>query len=351
MKNGADRTSNEIGRLDDREDCPKPDVSVVVVNWNQRKLTDSCIRSVHQGSDAYAVEVIVVDNGSSDGSVESLRKSPKVQKLVLNEKNLGFAKAVNQGVALSEGEFVLLLNNDARLDEGALDCAVDSLKTNPAIAVAGFKITYPDGAHQSSCFRFSSLRGLLSNALYLAQLFPASSVFNHERYGGGDFSDTTEVDCVMGGCMLIRRSDIGEEGLFDEGFFMYGEEEDFCKSLDQRGRRRVYLPAATAVHEHSASSRSPDLAAWAYEAKARAKMRFFVKWLPPSHARIANAICLLGLAPRIIGWAIQDLVNGSYSISALKKLRVVRFHLSLLIDYDEARAPFPPPPAVHSAND
>ncbi|MEM8970532.1 MAG: glycosyltransferase family 2 protein [Pseudomonadota bacterium] len=311
-------------------------ISVAIINWNTREMLRECLTSLtlNTGSGA-SIELVVVDNGSADGSADMVAASFPTVSLIRNDENLGFSKAVNQAFSISTGDYFLLFNSDAYVEDDTLtDCGV-FLDEHPQFSILGCRVTYPDGSHQSSCFRFSSLRGIVLNSLYLSQVFRTSYFLNWDRYGHADWTKPREVDCVMGGFLMVRRSVIEAGDLLDSGYFMYGEEKDLCYRLFMRGLKTVYYPSAKVVHLHSGSSRRrPEVSAWVYEMKRRAILRFLWKWRGPTVAWLANMIMTIDLFPRGLIWGVGDIAavilrKGS-GPDRILRLRVLRFHLAAI---------------------
>ncbi len=310
-------------------------VSIAIVNWNTRELLRQCLTSLKSDMELESVEAVVVDNHSSDGSAEMVAAEFPRVKLIQNAANLGFSKAVNQAFEVSVGDYFVMINSDAFVTDNAIARCAQHLDQNPKVAVLGCRVEYPDGSTQSSSFRFKSLRGILLTSLYISQVFRRSYILNWDRYGYREFDRTRDVDCVMGGFMFVRRSVIEGDEIFDSGYFMYGEEEDLCFRLGRQGLKTVFFPGATVVHHHSASSRKPEVAAWVYEIKRRAALRFLWKWRGRGTAWLANLIYTADLVPRSLAWAASDLVaavrgRGKFP-DRLLRLRVLRFHAHAFI--------------------
>lgn len=254
-----------------------PTVSAIIVNWNTRPLLERAIRSLGAGGGRLEaapslqlqplapdlqppLELIVVDNGSTDGSAELVRAAFPWARLVANPDNRGFTAAVNQGLALARGRYLLLLNSDARLLPGSLEAMVAYLDAHPRVAVVGPRLLNPDGSTQSSRRRFPTPATAFVESTPLQRLWPSHPLLR--RYYMLDRSDdaTQEVDWLVGACLLVRRAAVDQVGPLDERFFMYSEELDWCRRFRAAGWQVVYLAEARAVHEHGKSSER-DLAA------------------------------------------------------------------------------------------
>jgi GT2 family glycosyltransferase len=198
--------------------------------------------------------VIVVDNASSDGSVEMVREAFSEIHVIANDRNLGFTKGNNQGITLSDGRHVLLLNPDTELLGDALGEMVAYMDDHPTAGALGPQLLYPDRQVQSSRRRFPDLRTAYVESTFLQSWFAQSGML--ERYYVLDQSDeeTQVVDWLVGACLLIRRETLEEVGLLDESYFMYSEELDWCYRAKKRGWEVVYLPTAQAIHHVGKSS-------------------------------------------------------------------------------------------------
>ena len=233
------------------------DLSVVIVNWNVRELLRRCLRSVlaSQRFSGLAAEVIVVDNASSDGSVEMVRAEFPQVRLMANEENLGFTRANNQGIAASRGRYVLLLNPDTEVIGDALGAMVDYMDVHPDVGALGPMLLNPDGSVQSSRRRFPTLAtALLESTVFQWELSRDNRVLRRYYVLDRPDDEVQEVDWVTGACILMRREAIEEVGPLDEGFFMYSEELDWCRRARERGWKVVYLPTARVIHYGGKSS-------------------------------------------------------------------------------------------------
>jgi GT2 family glycosyltransferase len=249
-----------------------PDVSIIIVSWNTRDLLADCLRSIAQTAGDVGVEIVVVDNASADGSQDMLRQRFPHVHLIANPENAGFARAVNQGVGAATARALLLLNSDARLLPNSLRALLDVLAAQPRAAVVGARLCNADGSFQGSHAPFPTLwREFLilsgvGRALY-GQWYPS--------HGHKEGRGPQAVEYVGGACMLVRRDAFAQVGGFDEGYFMYAEEVDFCYVLHRNGWQVWYQPAAAVIHLGGGSSRHRrvDFEGDLY----RSRVRFFRK--------------------------------------------------------------------------
>jgi len=242
------------------EHMQNPDVSVIIVNWNTRDMTCACIQSVYDQQKDASVEIVVVDNASSDDSVEAIRKRFADVVLIANGANKGFAAANNQGIEVATGRYILLLNSDTLVLDQAIDKCVKFADTETSIGVLGCRILNADRTLQPSCFMFPSILNMTLATTYLYKVFPGSRFFAREHMGWWDRNDVRDVEVVTGCFMLIRRDVIDTVGLLDEDYFMYGEETDFCFRTKKAGFRNVFIPDAHIIHYGGSSSENMRLA-------------------------------------------------------------------------------------------
>jgi len=229
-------------------------LSIIIVSYNTREMTLRCLRALYECVPDRNAEVWVVDNASSDQSVEAIRASFPQVKLLVNARNVGFGAANNQAMAQAQGQFFLLLNSDAFLETDTLTLLVEYLCQNPRVAVVGPRLHNEDGSLQVSCFRFPSpARAWLEN-LWISTALAHNHVLGDYRRWAHD--TVRKVDFVIGACMLIRRSAYEEVGGFDEAFFMYGEETDWQRRMQSAGWEVVFVPQARVLHLGGASGAS-----------------------------------------------------------------------------------------------
>ena len=226
------------------KDClSMSDVSIIIVSWNTKEFLLSCIKLALEKERRIFREVLVVDNGSRDGSASEVKRVFPSIHLIENEKNLGFAKAVNQGLQKASGKYILLLNPDTQVKKGAIERLVSFMETHPRVGISGPQLLNSDGSKQNSIANFPSLATELLNKSLLRWLFPKKFP-GKER----DYSEPIEVDSVIGACMMVRRDVINQVGLLDEEYFLFLEETDWCYRIKKAGWKIYYVPQAEVYH-------------------------------------------------------------------------------------------------------
>ncbi len=240
----------------------KIDVTIVIVNWNTREILKNCLKSIYDDAGPVEYEVVVVDNGSTDGSVDMIKAGFPRAQLIENNKNRGFAAANNQGIALARGRYVLLLNSDTIILDRAVAKTVDFADKHPKAGVVGCRVLNADKTLQLTCFRFPSILNEVLASLYLNKLFPRNKFFGRYRMSWWERNDIREVDVVTGCFMLVRKEAIDEVGVMDERYFIYTEEADWCYRFMQSGWKRLFTPNAEIIHLHGASGsqQRPEMA-------------------------------------------------------------------------------------------
>ena len=269
------------------------DLSVIVVSWNTRELLRSCLRSVYDTANGLQFEVVVVDNGSSDGSCGMVVAEFPQAILIRNEANRGFAAANNQAILESTGRYVLLLNPDTAVRPGALSTLVRFLDEHPDAGAAGSLLLDPDGGMQPSCSPMPTLSRELWRLLHLDVVWPYAS------YTMRTWSRQIprEVDVVQGACLMLRREALAQAGYLDEDYFIYTEEVDLCHRVQEHGWKVYWVPTAEVVHYGGRSTRqvAGPMFLWLY----RSKVLFFRKRRGRLAAWIYKGVLLLAAMPRL----------------------------------------------------
>ncbi|MBK6541245.1 MAG: glycosyltransferase family 2 protein [Flavobacteriales bacterium] len=235
-------------------------LSVIIVNYNVRAYLDQCLRAVLEAMKDISGEVFVVDNLSTDGSVELVRDSYPGVKLIANAENVGFSRANNQAIRLAQGEYVLLLNPDTVVGEDVFHKVIAFMDAHPKAGGLGVKMV--DGTGR---FLPESKRGLPtpSVAFYkiigLARMFPRSRVFGRYHLGHLAENDTARIEILSGACMFLRKKTLDQVGLLDESFFMYGEDIDLSYRITLGGYDNYYFPEARILHYKGESTKKSSV--------------------------------------------------------------------------------------------
>lgn len=232
-------------------------VSCIVVTYNSASEIDSCLRAIATAVPSIVAEVIVVDNASADDTRERVGRYP-FARLAANRRNYGFAAAVNQGVSMAGGDFCLVLNPDVMVTSEALRACVDALMDNKDYAAAGCGMVYSDGTPQASCRPFPTVlefarRALTTNSLAARVVKPHTPVYA-EPAANTRTSSIRPVDWILGAYMMIRRSAYDDIGPFDEKYFLYYEDTDWCYRAHRCGWEIGFISQPRIVHRYHRSS-------------------------------------------------------------------------------------------------
>lgn len=292
-----------------------PVISVIIVSYNTREITLKCLRTLYSALKVPG-EVIVVDNASTDGSVQAIGCEYPDVELIRNDRNVGFGTANNQAMRRARGCYFLLLNSDAYITAGAIEKLIAFLERYPLVGAVGPQLLNENGTLQRSCHRFPSPgRAWLEN-LWITALLP-----NHPTIGGYDRWDHDSerfVDFVSGACMLLRRATYEHVGGFDETFFMYAEETDWLRRMHAKGWQVGFTPAAKVIHLGGASGSVSSIPRYAFESLDRYECK---------HHGLAGLFSLrlamvIGNALRTGIWALAVLAFPGWRKQSLAKLKL-----------------------------
>lgn len=288
-------------------------MSVIIVSYNAEHFLRQCLESLYETVRGIAFETIVVDNCSSDGGIAMVKRDFPQVRVLENSTNMGFARGNNRGIALAQGEHVLLLNSDTRAIGGALGKLVDFLDTHPDVAVVAPRLVYPDLTDQCVARSFPTpANALFGRKSLLTRLFPANRYSQRYLTSRRHTSDEPfEVDWVSGACLMARKDVLDAAGRLDEAFFMYWEDLDLCYRVKQRGGRIVCVPEARVVHYEGKSSEGAVSGRCIIEFH-KGVYRYYRKHHVRSAFDAMNVAAVIGLAVR------AALLLG---INSLKKIR------------------------------
>ncbi|HZJ41617.1 MAG TPA: glycosyltransferase family 2 protein [Patescibacteria group bacterium] len=262
------------------------DLSIIIVNYKSKNKLKACLDSIKQDDlSDLKYEIILVENNSGDDLSDILPLDSDV-KLILSKRNVGMGKGNNLGIKAASGEYLLVLNPDTILKRPTIKILLSYIKEHQGVGIVGPKLFYPDGSLQLSCAKFPSFFVPILRRTFLGEYFKET----RDRFTMSEFDHNSikEVDWLMGSCLLFKREIELEDGkkfhlLFDERYFMYFEDIDLAREFKKKGLKRVYLPEAVVIHNHSRDSAKH---AW-YIAVFKDKLtwvhiiswfKYFIKW-------------------------------------------------------------------------
>lgn len=220
------------------------DLSIIIVSWNTKNLLFNCLKSVFKYTDGLNFEVIVVDNNSSDGSQEMVKRDFPKAILISNKENRGYVRANNQGIKIAKGNYIMLLNSDTLIKGNEFLKMVNYLKNKPEIGVLGPRLLNEDNSLQPSGTPLPSLKNFFFTGLKIYRLWKKNPFFEKFR----DYSQIKEVGVIPGSCFLTSREVINKVGMLDENIFAFWEDADFCKRVYDNGFKILYFPEAKITH-------------------------------------------------------------------------------------------------------
>lgn len=287
----------------------KPKLSIVILCWNDLKVIRDCVDSIYAGTHSTEFEIIVSDNGSTDGSVEFFNRNYPQIRVIENGVNLRFAKGNNAGIRASQGDYVLILNPDTIIHDGTLDKVVRFADEHPEAGACGCKVLNPDGSYQESARPFPSVRGEWIAALYVRPLRHLSARFISDTYTGWQGETERPTDWLSGCFILVRAEVLKHIGGFDEQFFYYYEDVDLCRRVWEAGSSVLFTPEMTITHLGGQSTKRSPLAFHLDSQTTR--YRYYYKYYGKRGARRARWACLFSLTIRRLGYGLLQIVSPS----------------------------------------
>lgn len=250
------------------------DLSIIIVNWNTKKLLFDCLESVYRTVRKASFEVIVVDNGSTDGSVQAVSKAYPAVRLIANTKNHGFAKANNMALKKMNGKCAVLLNSDTIVKDSAFDRMLDFMERHPQAGVCGPQLLNGDGSKQNSTGVFPTLFAEFTSKSLTRIFLPRAY---KEAFGSKDIRlmEPAIVDFIMGACMMVRKQVLDHVGMLDEDYFFFYEEIDWCFRMKKAGWHVYHIPNVEIYHFGGQSTKNISLKARAESWRSR--YLFFIK--------------------------------------------------------------------------
>lgn len=276
-------------------------LSIIIVTWNIRDVLADCLRSLYAEDIGVPHEVIVVDNGSVDGTWQLVETEYPQIRLLRNAENLGFSKANNQGMKIANGDYVLLLNSDTVIiDPGVFRPWIEFMDSRPDVAMSGCRLLFPDRTHQVGDAGFRPAFGtMLAHNLFLNRLFPhhLKGLFVSFREPPGRM----EVDWITGADVLCRRSLLPEVGMLDESIFFYAEDIEWGSRVRTFGHKVYYLSDLTIVHLQGATTKNYPEKFSGQDLKNM--RRIYARFNPERSLLVFDLIMALGFALRSSAYA------------------------------------------------
>jgi GT2 family glycosyltransferase len=305
-------------------------LSIVIICWNDWKVIENCLSSIFAGTHQIEYEVIVSDNGSTDGSPERIRTQFPTVRVIENHANLGFAKGNNVGIRKACGEYVLILNPDTIIHDGSLDRWIEFADRHPEAGAFGCRVQNPDGTYQRSARAFPTILRYLVAALGLRFLGRLKRPVLCVEYEGWKGDTEREVDWQSGCCVMLRGEVLRNLGGFDEQFFYQFEEVDLCRRVRESGYQIRFTPQASITHLGGQSvGRFP--ARFAIEI-CRNGYRYFYKHFGRRGARQYRRVLLIRLRIRQLGYGLYNLIRPSEALKHRLEVYRLTVHWNKLID-------------------
>lgn len=271
------------------------DLTVSIISNNNRELILPCIRSVYDAADGMDVEVVVVDNVSADGSVDAIQAEFPDVRIIQNDVKEGFSANNNKAMRVASGEFVLLLNDDTIVHEGALSRMVSFMRGNPLAGAVGAFLLNPDGSPQFTGRARPTLLAAAMISVGLHWLFPGNPITAGYFSKKESYDKVEEVESLNGAAMMVSRAVIDKVGYLDDGFFLFCEDVDYSLRIADAGFKMYFLPEARITHYRGASTGGRRMV-WIYH---KSLMRFYRKHYAGDRPFIVNWLVYIGIAARL----------------------------------------------------
>lgn len=291
------------------------DISVVIVNYNVKDLVDNCIASIYKANSnsKYSLDIFFVDNNSVDGSASHIKNKYPGVKVIELEENLGFSKANNIALRQVESKYVLVLNPDTLLEENTFEKIIKFIESNPKAGAVTSKLIKQDGTLDAACKRsFPTPSAAIPRMLGLSHIFPKSKLFSKYNLTYLDENKTHKVDAICGAFMFMPKEILEKVGLFDEDYFMYGEDLDLCYRINKAGYEIYYYPEVTTIHLKGESTKKTNLS---YVNNFYGAMNIFVKKNFTGSSRFLSPVLRLGIFYRsAFSYLLRFFLNALYPI-------------------------------------
>lgn len=287
------------------------DLSIIIVNWNSKDYLQKCIASILKWTNDVKYEILVIDSGSYDGTVEMLEQCYPQVRFIQSEINLGFAKANNAVFNLSSGRNILFLNPDTEFESPGIESLSHWLDSLPNAGIVGPRLLNSDGSVQTSCIQgFPTILNQLLDSDILRNAFPKSGMWGMSALFARGITPS-EVDTVSGACLMIKRSVFATVRMFSTDYFMYSEDIDLCFKVREVGWKIYYIPNAVIVHHGGTSSSQSKVSAFSSVMMLESRWRFFKKTRSRWYCLFYRVAVVLGSMVRVgvisMVWPIYEL--------------------------------------------
>jgi GT2 family glycosyltransferase len=291
------------------------------VSWNAKDYLQTCLKSIFSTAELLDVQVLVVDNASSDGSAVMVTNEFPHVNLFAETENSGFACANNKALALSRSPYVLLLNPDTVVYPGALQSMIEYMETHPTIGACGCRLIHPDSGKVETAARgYPQLLPLFWNLCYMDRLFPHNRFFSAYLMTYQSEDTPYEVDWLTGACLMVRRTAVDEVGYLDPNFFMYCEDIDWCYRIKRTGWGIAHLPSVMIGHYRGQSSKlrrrplETHLSIWGARQYTRSILYFYQKHYGSTHAVFLRLILVLTAIWRAGLWLVAGTLRYGWRV-------------------------------------
>jgi hypothetical protein len=217
-------------------------LTIIVVTYNSARTIESCLTSLQIALANKKAETIIIDNNSTDNTKTLLKNLLHTEKILYLPHNVGFAAGVNKGISISKGQYILLVNPDLVIDWNCINGMLFFLREHDEVGAVGPRLVYPNGDRQPSCRRYPTFRAIMSSQIRFATSLIGNMVLNRYLMKDVSLTSPAEVEWIIGACMMIKRIAIEDVGLFDQRFFLYREDTDWCYRARNRKWKVYYLP-------------------------------------------------------------------------------------------------------------
>lgn len=229
-------------------------VTAILVTYNSATTIESCLKSLQMALRDQNGETIILDNNSTDDTRTLLQRLSSTEKILYLPYNIGFATAVNKGFSIAKGQYILLVNPDLIIDWDCIKGMFNFLVMHSEAGAVGPKLVYPNGDYQPSCRRYPTVRAIISSQIRCTTKLMGTMPLSHYLMEDMTLTSPTEVEWIIGACMMIKRDAVKDVGSFDKHFFLYREDTDWCYRARNRGWKIYYLPHLKAVHHYRRES-------------------------------------------------------------------------------------------------